>query len=238
MATLNFPNLTLEIPIWYLDPPTPPPPSEPIPYLSLTHFQQILTTLVAPKAPTQAQPNPTLVGKGVDRGGKAKKKWDTDNPRQAMVNPNSTPRVIPPCSLCNLSDHATNNCPRLPKLKELFNVDDLEPSPSTPIVQVTLPKSSSKCMHMNHPCALCDTYGHYSHHFPKLPQFHDALEVIHQLDSSFQEHQTPIVEDLTLRQESFFRPIVNQFLKFDWADVWQMTWKMTWVNHIATRVKV
>jgi len=52
MAMFNFLNLTLGISVWYLDPPpTDPPPSYLIPYLTLTPMQSILTTPVAPQSP-------------------------------------------------------------------------------------------------------------------------------------------------------------------------------------------
>jgi hypothetical protein len=57
---------------------------------------------------------------------------------------------------------------------------------NTPVVELTLPDSAkkrNKALHTNHPCALCDTYGHYSHHCPELPKLKDALAVIHQIDA-------------------------------------------------------
>jgi hypothetical protein len=67
---------------------------------------------------------------------------------------------------------------------------------------------------MNHPRDLCDTYGHYSHHYPKLPQFLEALDIIRQLEFSSLENQTPIVEDLVLRAHERFlednsKPIIE-----------------------------
>jgi hypothetical protein len=76
-------------------------------------------------------------------------------------------------------------------------------------------QSSSKCIKslcMNHPCALCNTYGHYSHHYPKLPQFLMPLTLFSSWIPLLQ-HQTPIVEDLTLMRERFFqdnsKPIIE-----------------------------
>ena len=41
MATLSLPNLTLGIPVWYLDPPAATPPGHPKPYLALTPVQLV-----------------------------------------------------------------------------------------------------------------------------------------------------------------------------------------------------
>jgi hypothetical protein len=73
-------------------------------------------------------------------------------------------------------------------------------------MQVILLESSSKhikSLCMNHPYDLCDTYGHYSHHCPKLIQFVDALNVVHQSDSYVKENQTLVIKDLSLKRESF-----------------------------------
>jgi hypothetical protein len=39
MAIMNLLGLTLGIPVWYLDPPAPTPPSVPTPHLVLTPVQ-------------------------------------------------------------------------------------------------------------------------------------------------------------------------------------------------------
>jgi hypothetical protein len=80
--------------------------------------------------------NPTKYRKGVDKGGKDKNIGGTNNSGHVMATQTTTPRVIPPCALCDLTSHATNNCPTLLELKGIFNVDDLEPNPSTLMVQV------------------------------------------------------------------------------------------------------
>ena len=67
MATLSLPNLTLSIPIWYLDSPTTTPPGQPKPYLSLTPVQPVPMTSPATTVPQSPQQEPppivTALGK-------------------------------------------------------------------------------------------------------------------------------------------------------------------------------
>lgn len=109
MATFNLPNRTLGITFWYLDPPAPTPPFVPTPYLALTPVPPIATTPIATPTPTQAQPNPSQAGKRVDKGVKPKKRGGTNSINQAMANLSTAPKAPPPCSLCDLPGHATNN---------------------------------------------------------------------------------------------------------------------------------
>ena len=51
MATLSLPNLTLGIPVWYLDPPAATPPGQPKPYLALTPVQLLPMTSPATTVP-------------------------------------------------------------------------------------------------------------------------------------------------------------------------------------------
>ena len=78
MATLSLSNLTLGIPVWYLDPPAPPMPGAPTPNLVLTPVQPMVPTLVPTSTPIQAQPTLAKTGKGVSKGGKAKKTRGTN----------------------------------------------------------------------------------------------------------------------------------------------------------------
>jgi hypothetical protein len=62
-------------------------------------------------------------------------------------------------------------------------------------MEVSLPESSTKhikSLCTNHPCALCDTYGHYSHHCPCIPSIGMLLRYFHQLDSIHQTNPTPM----------------------------------------------
>jgi hypothetical protein len=73
MATLNLPNLTLGIPLWYLDPPTPLGPSKSTPYFVLTPMYPIGVTPLSAKKSTQTKLVSTKSGKGVGTRGKIKK---------------------------------------------------------------------------------------------------------------------------------------------------------------------
>ena len=82
-----------------------------------------------------------------------------------------------------------------------------------PVDKVSLPdaaKSKNKALCTNHPCALCDVYGHYSHHCPELPRFRDALQALRKLDVSSTPEPPPEEEiEVTVlsRRDQFFRAV-------------------------------
>ena len=52
----------------------------------------------------------------------------------------------------------------------------LDDDPTILVVHLeSTPTPRDKSLRTNHPCALCDVYGHYSHHCPDLPDFRLAL---------------------------------------------------------------
>ena len=52
----------------------------------------------------------------------------------------------------------------------------LDDDPTIPVVHLeSTPTPRDKSLRTNHPCTLCDVYGHYSHHCPDLPDFRLAL---------------------------------------------------------------
>jgi hypothetical protein len=54
----------------------------------------------------------------------------------------------------------------------------------------------------NHPCTLCDTYDHYSHHYPQIPKYLYALEILHQLYYFIcQKDPTLMVEDPAIKHD-------------------------------------
>lgn len=53
-------------------------------------------------------------------------------------------------------------------------------------------------MHTNNPCALCDNYGYYSHHYPHLEDFFDPLQVLHELDATRSDSTSPLLVGSTL----------------------------------------
>ena len=161
MGTLSLPNLTLGIPFWYIDPPAATPPGHPKPYLALTPVQPVPLTSSGPPAPPQG-PTPVVPAPG--KKGKARK--GASNPDQAAPTTPTRPRPPKPsiqCALCNIVGHATHMCPEFPHLKILVN--EAFPDSDIPEVYVTIPDSIPrfKTLRKNHPCALCDFHGHYTH---------------------------------------------------------------------------
>ena len=52
----------------------------------------------------------------------------------------------------------------------------LDDDPTIPVLHLDpTPTPRDKSLHTNHSCALCDVYGHYSHHCPDLPEYRLAL---------------------------------------------------------------
>ena len=66
MATLSLPNLTLGIPVWYLDPAATTLPGQPKPYLAYTLVQ--LVPMNSPVStvsqPPQQEPPPVMTASG------------------------------------------------------------------------------------------------------------------------------------------------------------------------------
>ena len=92
MATLSLPNLTLSIPVWYLDPPAATLPSQPKPYLALTLVQPVPITspnTTVPHTPQQEQP---LVVTVLGKGGKAHKRTSKDKATQKNHAPPQPPK--------------------------------------------------------------------------------------------------------------------------------------------------
>jgi hypothetical protein len=102
-----------------------------------------------------------------------------------------TPRIPPPCTLCDKEGHQTNNCPSLPELRNLI---PLNPTPTPPITTATTQPSNSKGLRNKFACAICFEYGHYTHHCPTLPRFWQALAIICQ---DFQNNPRPAMSSTT-----------------------------------------
>jgi hypothetical protein len=61
-------------------------------------------------------------------------------------------------------------------------------SPSTPSTTPASPTTRSKQLRTKFACAICSEYGHYTHHFPLLPQFRQTLMAVCQ---SFHQDSSP-----------------------------------------------
>ena len=141
-------------------------------------------TAIMPQPPQQ---EPSLVTTALGKKGKAHKKASKD--KDASTDP--TPPN--PCALCDVVGHATNTCLELPHLKPM--VKEACPESDIPEVYVIIPDSASKLksLHTNHPCALCDFHGHYTHLCPCLDDFHTSLEVVRKFEVERNESIYPLL---------------------------------------------
>lgn len=103
--------------------PSPSTSLTPNPHLVLKPMRLVNVTSVPPLELVQAHHVMTKLWK--NRGCNKNKKTRTNTPKRVMSTQLATPRVIPPCSLCNLVGHATNSCPSQPKLHYIFSSNDL-----------------------------------------------------------------------------------------------------------------
>ena len=110
MASLVLPNMTLGILVWYIDPPASILPSQLIPYHALTLVQLVPITPVIASVPSQPQQELIPIVKESRQGGEAKRKEPKDKAPPAPKAP-KVPTSSPPCALCKVVGHATNNCP-------------------------------------------------------------------------------------------------------------------------------
>jgi len=74
MASLVLPNVTLGIPIWYINPTASAPLDQLIPCHALTLVQSVPMTLATALVPSQPQQEPAPIAKASIQGGKAKRK--------------------------------------------------------------------------------------------------------------------------------------------------------------------
>jgi hypothetical protein len=149
--------MVLNIPVWYLHPPTiVPQPSLP-PQLEGILMQIPVLTPTTPPSPPPASTTAMV-------GGRQKKK-ETTTPLPPLFQP--------PCTLCEREGHPTNRCPSLPKLRNLIQLPrettSLVASPSTRSTTTTSSTTGNKAMQTKFACAIYSEYGHYTHHFPALP---------------------------------------------------------------------
>jgi hypothetical protein len=84
--------------------------------------------------------------------------------------------IPPPGALREKEGHQTNNCPSLPELRNLIPPNPT-PTPLTTLASTTTtsPNSSSKGPRTKFACAICSSYGHYTHHFPSIPYVRHTL---------------------------------------------------------------
>ena len=166
MATLSLPYFMLGILVWYLDPPAQPP----IPQVVLNLVQPIAVESHPP--PSSHKPTTAPAPPQPERA-KGKNTKATAEPRQ-----------VPPCAICEQRGHPTQNFPKIPVI--CAHMDSMDTNENIPVVELpTAPVVKNKALRTNHACALCDLYGHYSHHCQDLPKFRMALADLrhHSLES-------------------------------------------------------
>jgi len=91
-----------------------------------------------------------------------------------------------------------NNCLELPQLKPLVHEAFLESKILEVHVDLLVPPMKLKILHRNHPYALCDHHGHYSHYFPHLDEFFDFLWVIRKYKATRSGSYTPLPVDFDI----------------------------------------
>lgn len=141
--------------------------------------------------PSQPQQEQTPVVKAAGQGAKPKRKiWRKRLPK--LLQPLSPQSYALLCEVVRL---ATNNCPKLPQLKPLVHEAFPESNILEVHVDISTPPKKIKTLRTNHPCALFDIHGHYSHCFPHLDEFHDCLGVFRDYEATHSGTSTPLPVD-------------------------------------------
>jgi len=169
MASLVLPNITLGIPMWYIEPPVNTLPSQLRPYHALNPVHQSLRPLSLLQFHHHFNRKLLLLQKHLDKGAKPRRR----NLRTRIPKHLQLPKIQ--------SQHLHVLCVRLLGMPPITILNFLKPlvhetflESNIHKVQVTLSglDKKLKTLHTNHPCALYDHYGHYSHYFPRLDECH------------------------------------------------------------------
>ena len=99
-----------------------------------------------------------------------------------MVTP-TIQRESSACAICDVTGHPTHICPELGELKPLLGCE-AGTSKRRSHKKELATNNTGKLLCTNHACALYDTYGHYTHHFPEIPRYRGSL---HAIERSYQE---------------------------------------------------
>ena len=197
MATLSLPNLSLGIPVWYLDPLAATSPGQPKPYIYLTLVQPVPMTSPTITVPQPPQQEPPLVAIASSKKGKARKRASKD--KAAPIDPAPSPHPKP-CALFDFIGHCTHNYLELPHIKPMVNVAFPKSTvPEAPVSSLTTTKNP-KTIHTNQPYALCDLHGHYSHHCPHLTHYRASLEVVREYEIEQNQFASPILAQYAFNQ--------------------------------------
>ena len=85
--------------------------------------------------------------------------------------------------ICDVIGHPTHICSELDELKPLLDCEEGTSKWHSHKKELAI-KIIGKPLRTNHVCALCDTYGLYTHHCLEIPWYRDAL---HAIERSYQE---------------------------------------------------
>jgi hypothetical protein len=160
--------MVLSIPLWYLDPPS----MVPTPYLPpQTKGFPMQIPIHAP-----ATPPPSLTSGNTTTNGGRQRKNDPIAPLP--------PWAQPPCTLCETEGHPTNICPTLLELRNIIHLPKettlFATPPSTSIATTESSTTCNKGLQTKFACSISSEYGHYTHHYPTLPQFCQTLVGVRQ----------------------------------------------------------
>ena len=81
-------------------------------------------------------------------------------------------------------------------------VNETFPESDIPEFYVTISNSVSKIksLRRNHPCALCNFHGHYTHLCPRLEEYHSSLEAFHQFEAKHDKFTSHLFTSSTLTE--------------------------------------
>ena len=152
-------------------------------------------TATMPQSPQQ-EPPPVATASG--KKGKYRKGASKDKAAPTNPAPPQPPKHTIQCDLCDVVGHTTHTCPKLPHLKPMVNVAFPESTVLEAFVSSATAAKNPKTIHTNHPCALCDLRGHYTHLCPRLEDFRTSLAVVCQFEAKRNESTSPIFAHFSL----------------------------------------
>lgn len=108
----------------------------------MTSTKLVVPTSAFASIPQQPQQEPTPIAKSSRKGGKSQEKGTKEKTPPTTLAHLKSPKPIPPCALCDVVGHATNNCFELPHVKDV--VTNTFPDSNIPEVHVTLTESAKR----------------------------------------------------------------------------------------------
>lgn len=97
-------------------------------------------------------------------------------------NSNSS-KLVQPCILYEEFRHLTHICHEIDELKTIMNASRTLVAPTPPKGAKVIPLCNKEVC-TNHVCTICDKYGHYTHHYPNIPEIQKTLKVLIQTNDN------------------------------------------------------